>query len=1317
MTTPLNGKLYPTESEGQRIGRMAAKSFEANCPNDWIPQPSSGTNDYGLDYEIQLVVKRHVVAVFHAQLKGSTSPTLSADGSVFSVALSASTVRYYSNITDPIMLVLCDLSRDPENPKSCPLYYQWVGEELRRLNAAGLPDSQSSITLHVPTKNVLDARTEIESDLHRFRMLSKAGDALDVVVEEKYPALPAQERAQLVARIPAAFRGRNVALLEIMSQEVTTVWPEAPVGSLPWLLSRFSEQLKKGAADEAEASLRQADALLETATPIEQAEYWLRAGRLHTFRLNEEAASQAFRKAAELVDYRGECGAAWAESQLRLRFDSGRPPDLSDVISKISACDEPVCVGMRARLLAAEGKYSQALEEIADASDADACAAKAVIHTMQGNHRLAADACDIGLSVEGLRDSTRSLFHVLRARALFNQAVGPLDFKVGDEMAELPMSGLPNTDIDLLKQTWDEILRSVSLLRAAGWTSNVQFVADIWPATASILGRQRDALPLLREAAASRPTIPLLHHGVESLAAQSGVLDVALAANAAQSQSIAVKLRRVMLLHMARHDRECVELFGTIDAEEAKRDSRYAFAASSAILSAERIIRPDIAATWARTLESDQKFAADWALIEYFRAILNSPLAKDDALSKLDRRYTELGRPLQVGFHLFHEYESGNAAHAARIAAIAEDVQRARLLGDDSSMHLALALLTLERWPDVLKESRSALVRFPENNKFRALEALALDRMGQAAEALEVVKRLIDNGHADSVSLNVYVNIVVRSGFIEEGIQSVERILSVEARKERQIECLRTLFNLVHMADPLSPRCLEVAWRIGQVADQDDEMQEGLFLMAVLAATVSESVEIDSRRKAEFQSRLTAFTKRFPESKMLRMTNISSDASADQLLDSLAKVAGFNAEREQWRQRTLNLLQRGEMPIPFAWRPRQVLANVPDVVTLWEVGKRSHHHERQYHLLMVPADWQPSARDLLRNKIPLLDLTTLFVVLDLELWDYVFMLFPKIAVAQRSLLELQRTLTPLSGSPFRTKTLELQAALKANFHRIVQPSLRHDIDGGNIRDAADEVRALVSDGKFSLYSDDAAFRAYCDPDGATGQTLCTLDVLRELDERRLIAPRAVAEIMAKLTTWHVALVFEERYQMAALPDSLGSARSVSEGIELIRRDSVASIVFSALWDISKPYKDLQGHATAILRHLCENSANKTESVAAVVGYWFVKARFHKDAQQPPIRALALVILGAAAANAPSAEVVRRLWAVFRSVVEQEYGDRMDVMKEREAIHLLGRIAAEVDAKERWHDERSLRARMAIGLNEGTVDWDDFRAGIGSATKS
>lgn len=1309
----MDGQL-PEQSEAQRIGFLAQKCFTSNIPDEWIPKPLDGGDDFGFDYQIQVMENNRATHIFRAQLKGETDPALSSKRDFYSISLKTRTVRYYMNCNEPILLVMADLSSG-NKPKDCPLYYTWIHEELKRLNANELADDQQYLNFRIPSANLLTDETNLSDELERCRRIGKIGDALDVLADRQNPGMTSSARTNLLERIPVNMERRSSSLLMAIAEEPSSGWPVAPRGSLPWHLNDAAEQLRQGNAVEAAEILNSAALLRGGATQLELADYMYLMGRLHAFRLEDELASNAYAEAARLSGNLPKHLVAWAEAQLRLRFDVDATHDFSDVIARLTGTDA-TSVGMRARLLAASGKYEEAVEFARQASGSDGWAAQAIIRTMQAESALALEACTAGLTEPHLRDNSKQLFHILKARALFHLAVGKLSSSGIDSV--MPPTGPAGTDVNKLRDAWQEILVAVRMLRSSGWTSNVELVVDIWVGAALILGKQRDALPLLREAADARPTMPSLQIGLETVAFHNSDYALALIANARQPETNSQIIRRIVLLHTAGKHAECVNLFQSKGLSLSPSDFMFDVVITQSILSAERIVRTDLAAEWDLRFKAEPELAEARALFEFWRTTQKTPLAHDEALGKLALSYETLGKPFFLGMHLFMELDSTDKAQAEKMVALNKDITTERLLPVDAVLHLSQALATIADWNGLLQLSRETIARFEDNERLIAIEALALDKLGQSANALSSLQKLLSEGSTDQFALSIYINIVIRCGFIEDAIQTVESIVASETKSLKRIEALKLLFQLIQQSDPQNARAVDVAWRIGQSVKQDDEAQEGLYLTLMTAATLYVTLDAADSRVADFINRRQAFISRFPSSKIMRAVQFPEDASADELIKIIRDVTGTDEEQAKWLEKTERQLQRGELPVPYAWRPRRILGSVSDLPMLWAIGKNSKPHERQFHLTMALNEWKPVPTAQLLEATPIIDLTTLLVIRDLGILDLIFRLFPSVAIGQATLNQLSQFIAPMAGSFMREDCLAIQNTLKSNLHQIIQPWIEVPGDDNNrIHDLpTEELKALTPQGKFALYSDDAIYRVYCEIPETAPPSFCTLDVLKALEEKGLLSVREVAEKLSKLCAWNVGLTIELKYQVAILPPELGLVRSVSAGIDVMRASTPCMAIYDSIWDLHKSFESLFGHATAILREFTSTNKNRVESIAAVMGLWFGKAKLHKDSPHPPERLLALLLLSTVGKELPiSAETSRMLWNVYRHLIEFQHGDHMDEAKEYDAIVLVGGIAAEIEHNQKFMGDRSLRSRLALGLTSDTSDADAFNTGYNNYT--
>ena len=291
----------PKTGDAQEIGADALRCLYANLPRNWMPPKDlGGTDDYGFDLQIQFVDNQQVKDIFRAQLKGTRSPDLNASGEFFSIELSASTLRYYDNVAEPILLILCDLSVNPTRPKDCPLYYVWVRDELRRVSIEEVPLRQKEVTLRVPKKNRFTEDIDLLPDVRRANALAEVGHALDVSVSEMKPELGAEQRLAVVQGVERSVGERSVAFAEALAAPPKDFWIEPPRNTLDWHLWTARKHLNAGRLERCEAELSTASSMLDDGKKLSLGEYWFLTGRLANANGEEDKACEVFRKAAEI---------------------------------------------------------------------------------------------------------------------------------------------------------------------------------------------------------------------------------------------------------------------------------------------------------------------------------------------------------------------------------------------------------------------------------------------------------------------------------------------------------------------------------------------------------------------------------------------------------------------------------------------------------------------------------------------------------------------------------------------------------------------------------------------------------------------------------------------------------------------------------------------------------------------------------------------------------------------------------------------------------------------------------------------------------
>ena len=169
------GKL-PQTNAAQDIGERARICLTARRPQSssglfWRLISLEGTDDFGLDFQVHTVVNQQVTDTFRLQLKGTESPKTDVADTHLAIQFETSTLRLYARISEPVLIVVCDLTVAPD-PVDCPLYYVWVHEELQRIRLDELPADQEKVTVHLPKAVTPDIRQRF-GNLHLALLADK----------------------------------------------------------------------------------------------------------------------------------------------------------------------------------------------------------------------------------------------------------------------------------------------------------------------------------------------------------------------------------------------------------------------------------------------------------------------------------------------------------------------------------------------------------------------------------------------------------------------------------------------------------------------------------------------------------------------------------------------------------------------------------------------------------------------------------------------------------------------------------------------------------------------------------------------------------------------------------------------------------------------------------------------------------------------------------------------------------------------------------------------------------------------------------------
>jgi tetratricopeptide (TPR) repeat protein len=1303
--------IYPVESKSAEIGRHAVMCFNAHIPTNWIPQDMGGPTDFGIDYDVQVKVASEVRYRFRSQVKGSERNKFSQSEDAFSVELKTSTLNYYTQITEPILLVFCDLSDTSKDPRECPAYFVWIHEEIQRAYGSNRPSdsNQAQFTVHVPKRNKLSASTDFNVELRDHVQIHNALHGLDAAVVAARSGLHVAEHVEVLESIERNVRRTGRPFVDAVTQSSSTPWPAAAKGSFAAALAEVANILRRGDDQFARERLDAIRPDLSKATPHEQAEFFHLLGKSHLFTDNDADAEEAFRTAADGFPDEPKYQLAFIETRFRREFEPGKPFEAKPLLERLRVLKTSEARVLESRVLGASGLFEESLAVLSGVPVGETRLPRCIAFLMNKQWSEAENECSLALASTLTKDHERPVFHMFRARARFFQSM-PLELDGGEDEI-IPIYGPANVDTARTKEVWADVSDALSGFARMGWPSNAEYLSDISSVTAVVVGKEEELLSTLQSATSLRPSLTGLQGTLERVALLCGKVDVALKALEKQPQDADAILRRLILLGEANRHQEALDLFEKEKSSIPQDHHGFPIALSVAAYAANKLVRVTQARDYESALFSRDDWAEVAALHKFYAVAKAGPLGRSAAVAELAGSFSSHPDWKRVPLQLFGSVDISDEAGAVQCIEFASIVRRHQQLDFDGVLRLGQALATAGRWQVLASEVEEALKRFGPRPRLLAIQALTFDKLGNTAAALSILRRMVTEGEGDVLATNTLINILCRCGLVVEGIALVEGALAREKDKHVKLQLLRALFNLVFIADPRDSRTEEIAWRFGELADPNIEAEEGLFLLLYLSATVRASPANDARREI-FQKRLEAFTSKFPESKILRAAQIPQSATGEELLAALDAASGGARERFRKAQELQAELHAGRKSVPFAWRPR-LLPNVGDVAALWHICKISSVSAVEYQLLMEQFDpKKPDTVPELSGPAPIFDLVSLLVIQDLDLFDTLFKLFPRIAIAQRTLLLIQNLTHPFIAGIGYESSKKLVNTLSAYLDRIEQPWVTRTEDSNPIDEEGEEIRTLVLSRKFRLYSDDALFRLYCQGAAQLPSPLCSGHLMRIADAHGLLTPNEVGLRLGKLTRWNVGVVVQMRYLIGLVSAVVGAVKDFNTTRESLDSSPEFRAMVDGLWAHNKPRAEVVQHFASVCAELLAEPLNSPEMIAALWAIWDTKAKLRSDLSMiPRLRRLAdtMAVIASLIKN-PNEASMGKLWASYVHVVAAEFGKYMDERIEKDARMEVGGAIARI-SKDSAERARRLLQALELGLTNDTLEHEMLHKGF------
>lgn len=1309
-------KNFPTVDRNHQISTASKHVLDSAHPACWLLESREGPNDFGFDFEVQLAPDGQVQATFRVQLKGTTSPLISSDGKTLSMSLKVRTLNLYAQSGDEVMLVVVAVALQPNGKADLAkskIYWTWISDELKRLRGnrylVDLDGDQEEVTLKVPVAQVLTPDTDVLPYLNQRLRVARAMEDLTTLAYTTES--PSSGQADPLEQLLINVRGHPELLTFSFDGEL-----DLPQDGIGKLLAEGLGYLRAGRTGLAEDLVQNVDRAKASLSPNLMAELLSLEGKIAMQR-HQRAQALALFEQAHATHASERHLLAMAEARFLQAVDEQDEACIDSIAQSLSEVKSDDGLGLLARVHAA-AQDAQAAQVAIDriSSRIKQVFAQAVLWSSQRQWSQVRSAVDEAIASGGRAHEIVGL-QLLGARAAWNEAMATCA-RADDSPDLMPLTGLPGLDIHAAQAAWKYSLDGLRGLRGIGWPINIELLAPVAVVAAGALGKQEEALALLREAARERPEYPELQQNLELLAIGAGNPAAALEANLRQPPEHDVLVRRACAYFQATDYPKCVEtslrILGTLESSVPQTPMALALG-SAAAARLSRFAERDrlLQALHAEPRYRDFTYLADFAAAS-LRPGGDSPTPP---LEYLRRGLEECPDSKVLTGNLFSNLPVDEPGAAREAIALARRLRQEMAPSAADQNRLITAHLTLHQWQDAEREALAALQRFGRSDRLHAMLAIALEMQGRTAEAVDELERALEHGSNRISPLRNYLGICLRLGRLQAARTTIERLLAVEGDREERLELMR-LNALLLLQEGSLDEAVAVIEEVGRVVDKGVETEEGMYL--ILFSRLMMSTPLEPTVLQVFHERATSFERAWPQSQMFRWRSVTERAThtLDDLHNMLDGLTGGDsrARMREYVDRE-RVIRSGERPVPFAMRPSYALHYVGDVFTLWQAAKRSAPEDVQLHLSMHRSDEAIPAQVL--HDTPLLDLPALLVLHDLGLLSVLLDLFPRVAIPKLTINYVsQHSRGFLVGAEAGAKAAAVLDWINANLARIEQPSC--DRSSEKVVTPQKMVRdylQLASTGRWLVYADDATTRAIATADNPTLKPFCSLALLRVGDAEGVLSEFDVARLLAQLARWNVGISVEHRYLIAALDGAVRDDERMSahERMERFRQHEPFATLSRALWYPGKSAADLATHSAELVAQALRKPQSNEDSVAAVWALWLTRVRIMLQLDPGLSQDLLPLCLVLVLKTLPVGLEARAVHTALRTVELTLAAGHMSHEEESRFIERLGASFAAL-AQRGFEAIELLRQRLVAVWPRGTLNAEQFDEAYFSAMR-
>lgn len=549
------------------------------------------------------------------------------------------------------------------------------------------------------------------------------------------------------------------------------------------------------------------------------------------------------------------------------------------------------------------------------------------------------------------------------------------------------------------------------------------------------------------------------------------------------------------------------------------------------------------AETQIQSLRDDPNSYGDSVLIEALIEQRRGP-SKDQIVGLLRQRLSTAPTDVKILSALFHHLLPLTGENAQEIIEVLTRIAELRQVSPHEIRVIGQAYLLRGAIDDAERAFRSGRKRYPEDARFIFEHAHTLFLRGDGEGAYEAMREYAQLAERDDATYSNIGTLAESTGRLDEAITMFQTAISREKDPAQlgRIHC--ALFHLRRRRGDVPKEVLRHAVLFGKTTGGDVE-KEALFLMMSLMAPRSEQDMTDPEVlswESEIQSRLAAFSQKYPNFEGLRSIQIPQELSHEEQGDYLLATFAALTLPSQLRSERVELAAR-QSAWPLATRAA-FMDGVKSVFEYWRRCTVSKNFSHSIHIWEPNLDFTEEVKRIDFSRPVCIDLTALLTLNALDLLEQVTDSFPEFVLSRGTLRAIQKERYSLFfPHPLAIRLDEWVTAHRRKIRALPLPGMsdlgsldetHYRWEGGLWVPRQRTVAELVGDGvgeslllsaqkDLPFYCDDLSVRAWARDEFHVG-AFSTLALIARLREKQNLSMEYEAQCLAKMISLHYRVV-------------------------------------------------------------------------------------------------------------------------------------------------------------------------------------------------